>query len=173
MFKICGNAMLNLPRLPSPSELHRMFDEGEITREELHASINVHARALVEEIVDENQNPIAAFLEQRRNRLAAKKLIKKHGSALLREVIVALSNERTFPLAGLFWNASHEDIPLFCFLRTKHPPIFRISEIVDNPRILLAKVAYGADPKALTEETISMRRDWQGTLVVDKRAADS
>jgi len=141
-----------------------MFESGEITRDELHASINIHAKALVDEIVEEHKNPVAAYLEQMRNRRAAKKLIRKNGVAIVREVLSALANDRTFPFAGLLWNAHHEDVPIFCFLRTTHPPVLKINEITDHPRVVIAKISYGTDSKKLLHATVTMRRDWQGIL---------
>lgn len=160
--------MPNLPSIPSPYELHRMFENGEISREELHASINVHAKALVAEIVEAHNNPVAAYLEQLRNRRAAKKLIRKNGAAVVRDVLAALANDRTFLLAGLLWNAHHEDVPIFCFLRATHPPVLRIAEITDHPRVVIARIIYGTDPQNLINETITMRRDWQGILKVER-----
>lgn len=167
-----SHVMLNLPSLPSPTELHRMFENGEIGHDELHASINAHAKALVDEMVEEHSNPIAAYLEQVRNRRAAKKLIRKHGAAVVREVLAALAKDRSFPLAGLLWNAHHEDVPIFCFLRATHPPVLKIVEITDHPRLVLAKIAYGTDPKNLLHATITMRRDWQGALKVEQHSVD-
>lgn len=149
-----------------------MFESGEISREELHASINVHAKALVDEMVEEHNNPIAAYLEQLRNRRAAKKLIRNNGEALVREILVALANDRTFPLAGLLWNAHHEDVPIFCFLRATHPPVLKITEIIDHPRVVVAKLSYGSEPKKLLRATITLRRDWQGLLKVEQHALD-
>ena len=145
-----------------------MFENGEISRDELHASINVHAKALVDEMVLENRNPIAAYIEQIRNRRAAKKLIQKNGRAVVREVLTALGNDRSFPLAGLLWNAHHEDVPIFCFLRATHPPVFKITDIVDHPRVIIAKITYGNHHKDLTRSSVTMRRDWQGILKVER-----
>ncbi len=149
-----------------------MFESGEITREELHASINAHAKALVDEIVEEHSNPIAAYLEQIRNRRAAKKLIRKNGGAVVREVLTALGRDRSFPLAGLLWNADHEDVPIFCFLRATHPPIFRVREITNHPQVVLIKIEFGMGLKELNRETITLLRDWKGELKVDKRVLD-
>jgi hypothetical protein len=115
--------------IPTPKQLFAQFERGEIEREELQALMALHARELIAEMEEDYQNPAAAWIERLMVRRAAGRLIRRHGSRLLREVLVALSEVDGFPPARLLWNASHPDLPLDCFLRMRREPVFRIARI--------------------------------------------
>jgi hypothetical protein len=112
--------------IPTPSQLAVLLERGEIERGEFQAMMAVHARVLISEIEEDYQNPAAAWIENLRARQAAGRLVRRHGSRLLRELLVALSDVPDFPPAGYLWNAGHPDIPLHCFLRIRRVPVFRI-----------------------------------------------
>ena len=56
----------------------------------------------------------------------AGRLVRRHGSRVVREVLVALAEVPDFPAARHLWNAAHPDVPLHCFLRIRREPVFRI-----------------------------------------------
>jgi hypothetical protein len=112
--------------LPTPSELFAQFERGEIQRDELQALLALHARELIAEIEDDYQNPAAAWLENMLARRAAGRLVRRHGSRLVREVLIALAGVPDFPPARYLWNAAHPDVPLHCFLRMRREPVLRI-----------------------------------------------
>ena len=85
-----------------------------------------HARELIAEMEEDYQNPAAAWIEGLLAKRAAARLIRRHGSRLLRELLVALADVADFPPARYLWNAGHPDVPLHCFLRMRREPVFRI-----------------------------------------------
>lgn len=115
--------------IPTPKQLFAQFERGEIEREELQALMAVHARELIGEMEEDYQNPAAAWIERLMARRAAGRLVRRHGSRLLREVLMALAEVEGFPPARHLWNASHPDLPLHCFLRMRREPVFRIARI--------------------------------------------
>jgi hypothetical protein len=113
----------------SPQQIFERFEKGELEREEVHHLMALHAREIIEEMVEDRQNPLAALLENRRARRAAKRLAREHGSGVLRGILVALTRLPDFPPARYLWNAEHPDVPLHCFFRMQREPVFRIREI--------------------------------------------
>lgn len=111
--------------LPLPPELFARFERGEIDRDELHRLMATHAREIIEEMEEDYRNPVAAWWETVMARRAMHRLIRTHGSTLIREVLIALSS-LDFPAARYLWNAAHPDVPLACFLRMKKTPVFRL-----------------------------------------------
>jgi hypothetical protein len=155
--------------LPPPPLLFRQFQRGEITRPQLHAAMRMHALELIEEMEEIRRNPVAAFIEQLRNRSAAARLAKQHGMRNVRRVLSALSEISDFPPAVLLWNALHDDVPLHCFIRTRHEPVFRIVKLQIKPQIARIAIEYGRTARpATTAEVITLRRDrfgeWQPVL---------
>lgn len=112
--------------IPTPNQIFALFERGEIEREELQALMAVHARELIAEMEEDYQNPAAAWIESLLAKRAAGRLVRRHGSRLVREVLVALSGVPDFPPARNLWNAAHPDVPLHCFLRIRREPVFRI-----------------------------------------------
>lgn len=145
--------------LPTPPILFRQFENGEITREELQATMAVHARDLIEEMVEVHRNPMSAYLERIRNGAAVRKLSRKHSSALVREVFSAMGEIAGFPPAHLLWNASHRQMPLHCFIRMKHEPVFRVVKMDVTPMKVTVHVEYGEDAgDKMTKEIIVLHR---------------
>jgi hypothetical protein len=119
-----------MPAAPlTPAEIFDRFERGQIERDEMHALMALHARELIEEMVEDHANPLAAWLEQWSARKEVRRLSRRHGTRLLREVLMALATVGDFPPARYLWNASHPDVPLHCFLRIRREPVFRIREI--------------------------------------------
>jgi hypothetical protein len=140
--------------------LFRQFERGEISREELHSFLAIHARSLISEMEEARINPIAAYIERLRNHAAARRLLRKHPQKLLRELLGALALIPDFPPAQILWNASHRDVPLHCFFRTRLEPIFRIQKLEVSAMRARLELHYGlADPAKLVRETIILQRD--------------
>ena len=129
--------------IPTPSQLAVLLERGEIERGEFQSLMAVHARELISEIEEDYQNPAAAWIENLRARQAAGRLIRRHGSRLLRELLVALSEVPDFPPAGHLWNAAHPDVPLHCFLRIRRVPVFRILHLDHRPDSIEVLVEHG------------------------------
>jgi hypothetical protein len=151
---------VNFNPYPTPPQLFRQFERGEISRDELHASLALHARSLITEMVEDEKNPKTSYLERLRNFAAARKLAKKHGSARIREVLSALGAIDGFPPAQILWNASHSDVPLHCYFRSRIEPVFRITKLDVQPMMVSVEVEYGAHEKSkTTREAILFQRD--------------
>ncbi|TLD71047.1 hypothetical protein FEM03_09040 [Phragmitibacter flavus] len=129
-----------------------------------------HSEQLIEEMVEVHQNPIAAWMEMLKNRRLAWRLARLHGEVLVREIFVALSELPKFPLANWLWNADRPLIPLYCFLRTRRDPIFRVIKIETAPFVVIAHIEYGnASSEKPTRERFSFDRDNVGRLQVIQR----
>lgn len=151
---------MNFERHPTPPQLFRRFEDGEISREELHAALAVHARGLIAEMVEERRNPKTSYLERLRNFAAARRLAKKHGPARLREILAALGAIEGFPPAQLLWNAGHADVPLHCFFRSRIEPVFRITRLEVRPMLVSLDVEYGPRARDRTiRESILLQRN--------------
>jgi len=145
---------------PTPPQLFRQFERGEISREELQASMAVHARDLIADMEEEQRHPRTSYLERLRNFAAARKLARAHGSALVREVLGALGRIEGFPPAQILWNAGHADVPLHCFIRSRIEPVFRIRRLEVEPMVVRVSVEYGAnDKRRVTRESITLHRN--------------
>lgn len=156
--------------LPTPPQLFRMFARGAMSREELHEAMGEHQRALIEEMGEARYNPIAFYMEYVRGKALARKLVKKHGEAAVREVLAALGEVREFAPANLLWNADHWDVPLYCFFRAKREPVFRIVRLEIDQVTAEVSVEHGSARRgAAVREVFRMRRDWSGVLVVEGR----
>ena len=131
----------------------------------------VHAQGIIEEIIEEKRNPVAARFERMQARRAASRLAKRHGEALVREILSGLAEVPDFPPSSLLWNAIHWDVPLSCFLRMRREPVFRVLKIEERGRLgARVEVEHGqAKRREATREEFVMRRDWQGHFVVERR----
>lgn len=155
---------------PTPRQIFRMFDRGEITREQFRAMMNVHAQVLIEEMTEVHENWLAAWMESLRNRRIARRLARDYGEPLLREIFVALSEVPDFPLAGWLWNADHPHLPLDCFLRTRREPLFKILRVSTAPFSVAVSVEFGGSRKSDTvRERFSFERDRFGRLDLVRR----
>lgn len=151
---------MNFNPYPTPPQLFRQYERGEISRDELHASLALHARSLIAEMVEAEKNPKTSYLERLRNFAAARRLAKKHGPARIREILGALGDIEGFPPAQILWNASHTDVPLHCFFRTKIEPVFRITRLEVRAMSVSIEVEYGIhDRSGTTREAILFQRN--------------
>jgi hypothetical protein len=151
-----------MPQAPlTPAEIFARFECGEIERDELHALLALHARELIAEMEEDYQNPAAALLEYLLAKRALKRLLRRHNSKTIREVLVALSKIPGFPPARLLWNAAHPDVPLHCFLRMRREPVFRIREIRPSGAFALTvSCEFGTAGRGLaTAKSIKLVRD--------------
>lgn len=154
-----------LQEMPTPPELFRLFEEGELTREQLHAAMSLHAQVLMEEIVEARMNPVMAFYENALCRRAAARLIRRHGDGLVRQVLIALSKRKDFAMRKHLWNAAHRDVPIASYFRMKREPVFRIESIKVAPWRVHVVVEHGAaGRKECERETIELHRDRFGRL---------
>ncbi len=154
--------------IPSPGELFARFERGEIEREELHAMMAVHARELIAEMEEDRLNPAAAMIENLLSRRAAARLARRHGTGLLREVLAALAQVPDFPPAKYLWNASHPDVPLYCFLRMRREPVFRIVALQRHDGFIEVSTEHGSSRRGLaTRRTFTLRRYSRWRLLAD------
>jgi hypothetical protein len=129
-------------------------------REELHAMMAVHARELIAEMEEDRLNPAAAMIENLLSRRAAARLARRYGAGLLREVLAALAEVPDFPPAKYLWNATHPDVPLYCFLRMRREPVFRIAEMLQNDGAIEVTTEHGSARRGLaTRRKFTLRRD--------------
>lgn len=118
--------------LETPRQLAARFERGEIDRTEFQSHMAIHARELIAEIVEDHQNPLAAWIEARLAKSAVNRLLQKHTAFRIREILTALSDAPDFPLAKYLWNAPHPDVPLHCFFRMRRKPLFQILSIRED-----------------------------------------
>jgi len=160
-----GGTVAEFSTLPTPRELFRLFETGEMSRADFQAAMASHQRDLIAEMEEGRRNPVAAYIEHRRNRAAARSLARRHGVSEIREVLAALGTLPRFPPAQLLWNAGHEDMPLHCFVRTRHEPVFRVLKAQIWPVFVRITVEYGKSGKGeSTREEIALRRGRFGRL---------
>ena len=147
--------------LRTPPQLFDDFEAGLLTREQLHAAMAFHARTVIEEVVEARENPVAAWWEGVLARKTAARLAARHGERRLRAIFAALAALPDFLPAQWLWNAHHPDVPLFCFLRLRREPLFRLLRVAHEAGGIRVTVEYGpADPALVTREefTLAHRR---------------
>lgn len=138
-------------RIPTPDQLFLQFEKGEIGREQLHALMAVHARECLAEIEQDHRDPVAGMLETLSARRAMRQLVQRHGARLIRESLIAMAALPDFPPAKYLWNASHPDVPLYCFLRMRREPVFRIRTIRASGKAYEMMIEHGSSVKTLTQ----------------------
>ena len=147
-----------------PNQLARELEAGLLSREEYQAAMAVHAGDLISEMEEQRRNPVAAFIESIRNRRAAAKLSAKHGEAEVREVLAALAEIPGYPPASLLWNAGHRHVPLYCFLRLKIAPLFRVVGMDVTRTGAWVDTEYQFGGAGVTRRAFAFERDWRGVL---------
>ena len=153
---------------PNPAQLFRLFESGRLSIEDLRAAMQVHARLLIVEMVEARRNPISTALEHVRNRAAAARLARQHGEDAIREALAALAEVDDFPPSRWVWNAAHRDVPLHCFVRSRHEPVFRIVEFLADPMVVRLAVEHGPTAAVVREQFV-LRRGRNGRLGVESR----
>lgn len=129
----------------------------------------IHAQELIEEMVEDEANPVVALLEQMRCRRAAAKLDRKYGEATIREVLQAFCEVPDFPPARWLWNAAHPHLPLHAFFRINREPVFRIIALDVMPQIIVATIEHGSEKMGKAREEFRFRRDRRGMLGLERR----
>ncbi len=124
------------------------------------------------EISEDMADPRGAFLERLRCRNAARKLAKKNSEAELREVFMSLSQLDDFPPANYLWNADQRETPIYSMLREKRAPVLKFKEVQIYRLSAKITIEYGSlKPRNRVVETIQLRRDWRGIMVVEDRTS--
>lgn len=155
---------------PTPRDLMTRWQEGQIEREEMQRLMKQHQAALLQEAEDYHANPIAGYLEGLANKRLAKRLIKEHGEAAVRELLLAMSWLPDFEPAAYLWNADHWDMGLHVFFRSKSEPVFRVRESMIRSSRAIWLIEYGPSKKGRTKrERITFKRHWKGEMEVVKR----
>ena len=158
------------PTPPTPSQLFREFECGRITREQLHEAMADHAKELIKDIEDARQNPIAAYMDKMLSKQAASKLRRRYSEPVVREVFAALADVPDFPPSHLLWNAGHRDVPLYCFLRPRREPVFRVLSLEVAGRRVEISIEHGpAKRRDAIRETFTLRRHADGQLLWESR----
>ena len=143
---------------------------GKITRPQWLEGMRQHFLLALKEINEDRSDPQRAILETWRCKNSARRLTRENTESELREVFMSLSELDDFPPATYLWNADQLDIPLHCFLREKRAPVLRFLKIQIRRLTAELTIEYGgAKAKNRIRETISLRRDWRGTMVVESR----
>lgn len=156
--------------VPTPQQLFRWLDSGRISKEDFRAAMAVHARELIQEMEQYHANPLVAKFNELLNRREAWKWARKHGEALIREILCALMDEERFTPARWLWNAAHPHVPLHCFFRTRGTPLMRFLEMDVHPQSVTLVVEHGgSETLAPTKERFNLRRNRQTQLLVERR----
>lgn len=139
----------------------RQFESGELSREELHAMMALHARALIVEMEEDHANPLQAMLELWRNRRMAQRWSKRHGERVLRELFAAMARREDFLPGRLLWNAQHGDVPLHCFFRCTREPVFRLLQLKLGTETAVLELEHGPEPLRRVRVTFQRDARWQ------------
>jgi hypothetical protein len=150
--------------IPTPHEIFRRFERGEIDRDEMQALMAMNARELISEMEEDRQNPAAALLELLLSRRAAAKWVRLLGGRLVREILQALADAEDFPPSRLLWNASHPDVPLHCFFRIRREPVFFLIAVERRGERIFVETRHGLAGKGKGEArrfTLQRGPDWK------------
>lgn len=157
-------------QLTSPNRLFALYDAGEITRDQWREGMRQHFLLALREIEEERSDPKLALMERWRCRSTAKRLLKDHTEAELREVFMALAEIDDFPPATYLWNADQLETPLYCFMREKREPVLRFIKLRISRMTASVTIEYGGlNANERVQERITMRRDWRGVMVLESR----
>jgi len=158
------------PDLLPPQKLTRLWEDGQLSRQQYQEAMAIHAKLIIAEMEETRENPVVAYLEHLLNQHAAAKLRKQFGEAILREAMLALAEVPEFPPAIYLWNAGHWHVPLHCFLRTRKEPVFRIKDLRVIGHRVTIRVEHGSNQnRATIREEFALRRNRIGELVVEAR----
>lgn len=156
--------------LVSPPRLLKLYQSGRITRAQWLEAMRLHFLLALKEIQEDRSEPKRAKLETWRCKNAARRLLREHTQAELREVFMALAELDDFPPATYLWNADQLDVPLHCLLREKREPVLRFSNVIIRRLTAELTIEYGGiKKKDRIRESITLRRDWRGTMTVESR----
>lgn len=159
-----------LDPVPTPQQLFRWLDAGRITREEFREAMSVHTRELIQEMEQAHTNPLIAKFNELMNRREAWKWSRKHGEAVIREILFALMDEERFTPARWLWNVAHPHIPLHCFFRTRGTPLMRFLELTVRPQMVTVHIEHGgSETLPPTREQFTLQRNRRAQLFVQRR----
>lgn len=161
---------MKLAPFPTPRNLILQWQEGEIERDEMQRLMGEHQKALLDEADHFHFNPIAGYIEGLLNKRAARRLLRQHSEASIRELFLALSWLHDFPPSAFLWNADHWDVSLHAFFRTRSEPVFRVRELMIKSSRAVMLVEYGSPKKSeIRRERLTLKRHWKGEMEVVKR----
>jgi hypothetical protein len=161
---------MKLAPFPTPRNLMLQWQEGEIERDEMQRLMGEHQKALLDEADHFHFNPIAGYIESLLNKRAARRLLRQHSEASIRELFLALSWLHDFPSSAFLWNADHWDVSLHAFFRTRSEPVFRVRELMIKSSRAVMLVEYGSPKKSeIRRERLTLKRHWKGEMEVVKR----
>ncbi len=156
--------------VPTPQQLFRWLDSGRISQEEFRKAMAVHARELIQDMEQEHANPLVAKFNALMNRREAWKWTRRHGEAVIREILCALMDEERFAPGRWLWNAAHPHVPLHCFFRTRGSPLLRFVEMNVQPQAVTLLVEHGgSETLAPVQEHFFLRRNRHTQLFVERR----
>lgn len=154
----------------TPRQLAHAYERDEISREEFQRAMLAIQIELLSEAAENRRNPITAYLNERLNKRAVKKLLKSAKEPDLREIFYALGDLPDFPPAKLLWNADQRDIPLHVFLRSREEPVFRITYLSVTQMKVELSIEHGSAKKQhVTREDITLNRTCLGHLKLAER----
>ncbi|MBK1826076.1 hypothetical protein [Haloferula rosea] len=151
-----------MPVQPTPPQLFDEFESGNITRAQLHAGLQWHARELVEEIIEVHENPIAAWWDTMLAKRTADRWASRHGIWRIRHVLAALARVPGFEPARFLWQALHADVPLHCFFRLRQKPVFRLTKLENRRGMLRAEVEYEDADEQIVRSTFLLEHTPEG-----------
>ena len=163
---------MNDAQLISPHRLLKLYRAKKITRAQWLAGMRLHFLLALKEIEEDRSQPKRASMESWRCKNAARRMLRNHTEAELREIFTALGELDDFPPSVYLWNADQSDVPLHCLLREKRVPVLRFTDVQIRRLTAELVIEYGGlRKKDRTREKITLRRDWRGTMVVESREA--
>ncbi|BDS07582.1 hypothetical protein NT6N_26220 [Oceaniferula spumae] len=161
---------MNPQHLPSPNRLFAWYKAGKITRAQWLEGMRHQFLLALKEIEQDRENPKLALMESWRCKAAARRLKKDNTEAELREIFMSLAELDDFPPANYLWNADQLDVPMYCFLREKRTPVLRFTKMQIRRLTAEVEIEYGGlKSKKRMRESIRLRRDWRGVMVVESR----
>lgn len=85
---------------------------------------------------------------------------------------MSLSQLDDFPPANYLWNADQRETPIYSMLREKRAPVLKFKEVQIYRLSAKITIEYGSlKPRNRVVETIQLRRDWRGIMVVEDRTS--
>ena len=156
--------------LLTPQRLLTQYEKGTITLVQWRQSMREHCELALKEAEEELVEPKIALLELWRTRRSIKKLRQHNKDAVIREVLLKLSELEGFPPAVYLWNADHWSTPLHCFLRETRFPVIQFPKFKTTQVSADIEIEYGSlVKKERTREHILLERHWKGDLRLHTR----
>lgn len=155
---------------PTPQQLFRWLDSGRISPAEFRKAMAVHALEIIDEMKEGHANPLVAKFNDLMNRREAWKWSRKHGEAVIREILCVLMDEERFAPARWLWNAAHPHVPLHCFFRTRATPLMRFLDLNVQPQAITVLIEHGGSATTPpVHEHFYLRRNRHTQLFVERR----